>query len=166
VIKHRRIIVVCVCVLVLLLAALTSERGLVWNATPSYPEGLYRLHDRHAYGIGDLIYFQPPAAVRSLLYERNYIPQGGELMKQVVALAGDTYCVTEETFSVRGERLGPVFNLDSAGRPLPQIRGCHEVPLDHVLVASPHHRKSFDSRYFGPIPTNSIHGTLEELWIW
>lgn len=162
--RRRRITVVVVCLLVLLVAALTSERELVWNATPSYPEGLYRLRVESTYRRGDLVYFRPPSSVRDLLYERTYIPQGGELMKEIVALAGDTYCVTDASFKVRGEPLGPVFVLDSAGRPLPQIRGCHSVPVGHVLVASPHHRKSFDSRYFGTIPTHSIHGSLEELW--
>lgn len=164
--RYRRVLFVCVSALVLATLAITAERELVWNATPSYPEGLYRLRPEPSYELGELVYFRPPPFVRSLLYERNYIPQGGQLMKEIVAVAGDSYCVTNQSFVVRDRTLGPVFLLDSADRPLPQHLGCAEVPSGHVLVASPHHRRSFDSRYFGPIPTTSIYGTLEILWTW
>lgn len=159
---RQRLLVVLVCIAVVAFAHATSKVELVWNMTPSFARGLYRLRSLGRVELGDLVWFEVPEQLRDVVYDRNYIPTGGKLLKRIVALPGASWCV-ERTFSVGGQPHGPVFETDSLGRPLPTVRGCFVVPPGHVLVGSSHER-SFDSRYFGAIPIESIVGVAEVVW--
>ena len=160
----REIIVVITCLLAVGAAALHSRVEFVWNATSSYPRGLYRLERRPHYVPGDLVWFEVPDAVDELVYERGYIPQTGKLLKHIVAGPGVRWCVDSAgRFSVAGQSYGRAFGVDAHGAPLPTLRGCWVIPSEHVLVASTHPR-SFDSRYFGAVPVELIVGATEALW--
>jgi conjugative transfer signal peptidase TraF len=87
-------------------------------------------------------------------------------MKPVVARTGDTVDLSELGIAVNG-RLLPntaALRVDTYGRPLlPWPFGRYEVQPDTVWVASSHHPRSFDSRYFGPIPVSSIRDYLRPI---
>lgn len=147
-----------------LVVALQPASCLVWNATPSFPTGLYYL-DRSASGLreGALVYFSEPLDALELARSRGYIPARGNFMKRIGALPGDEYCVDLEAgrLFVNGADYGPVFEHDSTGRPLPtRLRnGCALIPPHHFLPLSPVPR-SFDGRYYGPISLQAIEGSL------
>lgn len=165
--RQRRVLVVLVCVLSLALGALTARRDLIYNATASYPLGFYRLRAKDSFERGDLVIFAVPPGVRDLVRDRSYIPPRGDLMKTIIGVAGDRYCLRDDYFYVRGLPVGPVFKTDARSQPLPRLTtGCREVPSGSVLVASRSIERSFDSRYFGPIPTHTILGVTEPLWTW
>ena len=90
---------------------------LIWNWTPSLPLGLYWLSRGGAPGRAALVAFPVPAHVRALVADRRYLPPRAMLIKPVVAVAGDRVCTERRTFTVNGERLGPIATEDSAGRP-------------------------------------------------
>ena len=92
---------------------------LIWNRTPSLPEGLYWLSRGSAAAPGKLVAFPVPADVAALVRDRQYLPPGAVLVKSVVATAGDWVCTRGGTLSVNGQELGAVLTEDSAGRPLP-----------------------------------------------
>jgi conjugative transfer signal peptidase TraF len=136
---------------------------LVWNCTPSLPLGLYWLSPSESPTTGDLVAFPVPQDVRDLVIERRYLPPRAELVKTIVARAGDRVCTEDGTLSINGAPLGTIRTEDTAGRPLPHYEGCGPVPEGLVFVAS-HYDRSFDSRTFGPVPTAAIRGKVTPLW--
>ena len=136
------------------------------NETPSEPLGLYRIiaHDLPDYRRGMTVVFPVPSAFRTLVYGRRWLRGGMPLLKQIGALAGDRVCIFTHRFAINGRTLGPVFTVDSSGRPLPEIRGCFEVKPGDFFAASLHLDKSFDGRYFGVLPLSQLQGEARPLW--
>jgi conjugative transfer signal peptidase TraF len=137
---------------------------LLINATASEPYGLYRIRPRPAYTRGTLVLFPVPASVASLVSERGWLARGLPLLKGVGAIPGDRVCVSDDSVTVNGERVGPVFDRDSAGRPLPVIRGCETVGAGHFWPLSRYTEKSFDGRYMGALPLAVIIGEAAPVW--
>jgi conjugative transfer signal peptidase TraF len=87
-------------------------------------------------------------------------------MKPIVARAGDVVTVSEQGIGVNGRLLPNTAPLrtDTHGRPLtPWPFGRYVVTADTVWVASSHNLRSFDSRYFGPVPTAGIRDYVRPL---
>jgi conjugative transfer signal peptidase TraF len=144
---------------------------LVLNKTASLPRGLYWIERgvtvaklRHA----DLVWVQLPEPLEDLARQRGYLPpqQGSHLLKPVLALPSEQWCVKGSAFTVRGELIGAVLDLDSQGRPLPRLADrCERLAKDTLLVGTAHPR-SFDSRYVGPIPAHAVLGRATPLLLW
>lgn len=167
--KEKRVRLVMVVIVTLVL-----WRGLVGifqdsvlcNVTASMPLGLYlRQPLEHAPRRGQLVYVQVPPHVQRLVYERRYIPKQAQLVKHVFGLPGDVWCVSfEEGFTINGQKIGGVEVRDTRGEILPLwAKGCHQVASGHVLIGA-HAQRSFDSRYFGPVPQSSLLSEVEPLW--
>lgn len=147
--------------------------GLRINTTESLPRGLWQVvGDPAAVRIGDVVTFCPPLLQASAMArERGYVGQGDcpgglePMMKPVVALAGDTVAMSPVGVTVNGQALprSTPLSRDGAGRPLPQAKA-GEVPAGQVWVLSSHNERSFDSRYFGPIPHAHLTAILRPLW--
>jgi conjugative transfer signal peptidase TraF len=137
---------------------------LLINTTASEPYGLYRIRPRPEYGRGTLVLFPVPTSVESLVSERGWLARGLPLLKGVGAIPGDRVCVSDDSVTVNGERVGPVFDRDSAGRPLPVIRGCETVAISRFWPLSPYAAKSFDGRYMGAQPLAVIVGEAVPVW--
>ena len=136
---------------------------LAWNLTDSLPRGLYaRTLTRSRPQLGDIVAFDVPRSVSSLVYSRRYLPAGAQLFKKVVAQPGDHVCIQAGMFEVNHRLVGPVLPADAQGNPLPFFGFCGVVPADKYFVASEAPR-SFDSRYFGPLPVEAL-SQLSPLW--
>lgn len=143
--------------------------GLRINASPSLPVGLYMTSAQPEI---NLVEFCPAEPFASFAISRGYRDAGvcrdgaAPLMKPIVARAGDVVELSGQGIAVNG-RLVPntaPLTADSHGRPLESWPfGRYLVAPDTVWVASSHHPRSFDSRYFGPIPTNSIRDHVRPL---
>ena len=143
--------------------------GIRINTSPSLPIGLYRTtSDPNA----SLVEFCPVEPFASLAFARGYRERGGcpdgatPLLKPVVAMAGDVVELSGTGISVDGNVLPNSAPLpaDTRGRPLTPWRfGRYTVGQGEVWVASSYNRRSFDSRYFGPVPVNSIRERLRPL---
>lgn len=150
-------------------AVLAASGPLLWNDSPSLPIGLYKqAHD------GNIAGWCPdgPAAAQAL--QRNYrhagiCADGGQpLLKPIVARSGDRVELDPEGLWVNSVLLpnsAPMVK-DSAGRPLEHYPyGHYSVEPGQVWVISSHDRRSFDSRYFGPVQEASIQGHYRPLWV-
>ncbi len=168
--RWREILVVSVSLAALTAYLATAKIWLVFNSTPSLPEGFYRLEDLDA-SIetedldGQLVWLELPPALQLEIESRGYVPRGARLAKRVVGLPGESWCVRAGRWSIEGQDMGPVFDVDTVGNPLGHPTGCHLLGDDEVLVATDMPR-SFDSRYFGPVKRSALIGTLEEAWTW
>jgi conjugative transfer signal peptidase TraF len=148
--------------LVSCLAAVVASH-LIWNRTPSMPLGLYWLTRTASCQRSDLVAFPVPASVRRLVHDRHYLPDGHMLVKPVVALPGDSVCTRDGFLAVNEQPIGAVLREDTAGRALPRYDVCGSVPPGQLYVASRNPR-SFDSRTFGPVDLETVHGTVTPLW--
>ncbi|MCK1724964.1 conjugative transfer signal peptidase TraF [Bradyrhizobium sp. 142] len=139
--------------------------GLRINMTPSYALGLWRIAplDR-AVAVGDLVFICPPdTAEFERAFDRGYIRRGlcagdlSPLIKTVAALSGQRVDIAERV-SIDGKPLpeSDVQHRDAAGRPLsPFVGGV--IPAGELYLHSDF-PGSYDSRYFGPIPSSGVLG--------
>jgi conjugative transfer signal peptidase TraF len=134
--------------------------GLRFNVSPSLPVGVYVANDT-----GRLVEFCPAEPFASMAITRGYrapgaCPDGGTpLLKPVIATTGDIVDVLADGIVVNGVRVPNTAPLpaDSNGRPLSQWPfGRYTVSAGTVWVASSYNARSFDSRYFGPVPVDAI----------
>ncbi len=164
--RHRFFPLFSACALILLLASAAtccSFPFLIYNTTDSLPHGLYAVVPRQDVRHGDLVVFRVPDRVAPLVHERQWLRDDGFLMKRVAALAGDSVSVAGGRFIVAGRDFGPVLDRDSEGRPMPDVAFCG-ILEEGVVVALPGPVASFDSRYFGALPADSILGVALPLW--
>ncbi len=137
---------------------------LVWNATASAPEGLYRLHADRSPAIGDWAAVRPPQPLARWLERRGYLPDGVLLIKQVAARAPSRVCRHGDAITVDGQIVARAEFRDRAGRLLPVWRGC-TVLTEHDLFFLNSAAGSLDSRYFGVLPREAVVGRAEPLWL-
>jgi conjugative transfer signal peptidase TraF len=143
--------------------------GFVLNSTHSAPFGLYKeISDPQDVSRvpAPYVFFCPDVRWPGLQGEPNYrkpmrtCPDGfAPLIKPVVAWPGDTVETSSQGVSVNGELIANTLtiNRDSTGQPIRPYRyGTYRVQPGQVWVVSSFSPKSFDSRYFGPIPIRSI----------
>lgn len=152
--------------------------GVVFNYTHSAPFGLYReefeseatIHDPAPY-----VFFCPDRRWPSMRGEPNYrdpmrtCPDGfSPLIKPVVAWPGDLVSVSANGIRVNGRPLpnSAPIERDSKGQQLrPFAHGEYRVGPNELWVVSSFSTRSFDSRYFGPIPLRSVHSWLRPLLV-
>jgi conjugative transfer signal peptidase TraF len=150
--------------------------GLRLNTTASMPRGLWRVTPlAGAVGHGAIVSLcLPPGPLLRLALRRAYLtagvcPGGAEpLLKPVAAIAGDIVRVTAAGIAVNGAPLpnSAALRRDSAGRPLsPLPPGLYRVRPGSVWLVSSYAAKSFDSRYFGPVPVADIRDLARPLWV-
>jgi len=146
--------------------------GLRFNATASLPGGLYWItSDPNAV----FVEFCPPEPFGSMSVERGYrrrslesCPDGGvPLLKSVVARNGDTVDVSAQGLIVNRVAIPNTAPkaADSKGRPLAAWpAGHYAVKPGTIWVGSSYNPRSFDSRYFGPIPESAVQHRLRAVW--
>jgi conjugative transfer signal peptidase TraF len=150
--------------------------GLRVNATPSMPRGLWRVTAANKpFRRGQVVTVCPPdtAAIREAA-RRGYVPVGNcpggyePLVKPVAALAGDRVTVSAAGVAVNEQPIASTAQLaeDSTGRSLKSVAaGTYRVPPDEIWILSAHDPRSFDSRYFGPVPVANILGEARPLLV-
>jgi conjugative transfer signal peptidase TraF len=153
-------------------AAGIRASGLRVQHTGSLPRGLYRtvtgLPARGTVGMWCL----PETTARWAL-AHGYLHGGGcpghtePVGKVVLAVAGDTVRVGADGVRLNGRPV-PGTRLmvrDAAGRVVPHAPfGVYPLPPGWVWLWSPYTERSFDSRYFGPVPTGALVSLVRPLW--
>ena len=130
--------------------ALVFGAGLRFNPTPSLPKGIYRIVPGTPEK-NELVSFCLQGEFAELALERGYLEAGScpsglrPLLKRLAALPGDF--VDPSVF--------PTRSVDSHGRPMSPALAPGVVPPGMALVLADH-PGSFDSRYFGFVPLDSL----------
>ncbi|RWO94454.1 MAG: S26 family signal peptidase [Mesorhizobium sp.] len=136
---------------------------LVWNASASAPVGLYRV----AAGApvrDDLVLVRTPGFVAYLAAERGYLPRNVALVKRLAAMPSEHVCAFSDAIIIGGDIVARRLKIDAKGRPLPWWNGCRALADDEVFLLGSEANRSFDSRYFGPVPAANVIGRLVPLW--
>ena len=155
----------------------TYVEGLRLNTTPSMPVGLWQVSpsvpERLHHGSIVTVCLPETPTVR-LGFERGYIhagscPDGLEpLVKPIAALQGDVVTVRPTGILVNGSLVSGTVQLarDSGGRILSPVRaGVYVVQPDRIWVLTGRDRRSFDSRYFGEVPTSAVQAEAHPFWV-
>lgn len=146
--------------------AFIAKPFLYLNLSPSQPRGLYlRQPSTGPLEVGDLVLLDVPKYAQPYIYGRRWLPYGAPLLKRVGALSGDEYQIQDSGFYLHGTRVGPVFNRDKQGLPLPRRRGSFRVRVGHFLPIATRIPHSFDGRYFGDVSLKLIRGKARPLLV-
>lgn len=149
--------------LLLLLAPRGENKFLIYNPTPSVPEGFY-VRAGGGPGKGRLILFRVPEVV-SDYSENNYDKEPLKyFIKPVVGAGGDQICYQDEIYKINGEEFAAATMKDSDGHNLPVWTECRELSADEFFVFSDRVSNSFDSRHYGPVKQSEVLGVFRPLW--
>lgn len=164
---------------IFIFAAFTAVRfGLVFNYTHSAPFGLYYRISSPAqapHKPAPFVFFCPDVRWPAMKDQPNFrnpmrtCPDGfAPLIKPVVAWPGDTVEVSAAGIFVDGQPLPHTATMDrdSSGRLIhPFPAGRYVVQENQLWVVSSFSPRSFDSRYFGPIPLKSVRSWIRPLLV-
>ena len=109
-----------------------------------------------------------PDEVAKLAYERHYIASGkckggyAPVGKYIQAISGDEVRFTSDGIIVNGSLLenSEPYAMDGEGRSMPVMLQDMVLPKDELVLIN-NYAGSFDSRYYGPIPSRYVVGTLK-----
>jgi conjugative transfer signal peptidase TraF len=157
-----------------LIAAANGFGILISNTDSAAPAGVYRIVGREIER-GDLVAACLPIAVAQVGLARGYLRTGGcpgdaePVDKIAGAIAGDTVDIEPDWVAVNGVRFAHSATVsgDSAGQSLEHVAwGKRTVAANQVWLFGFNDRRSWDSRYFGPIPAANLRGRLEPVLTW
>ena len=145
-----------------------NTAGLRFNATSLMPIGLWRMVPNDVrLRRGDVVVVCPPdTALLQMGQERGYIPPGN--CPGGSAVGGDVVAVSPAGVVVNDRPIPNTAQLsrDSVGRPLKPISaGAYRVARGELWLLSGHDPRSFDSRYFGPVPQANVQGVALPLMV-
>ena len=147
-----------------LAAPLSHPPRLIWNASASAPIGLYEVRSQSTFARGELVLVSPPQWVRTFAASRGYLPNTVPMVKRIAAKNGDIVCRERDAITINHLVVAHALLADRTGRALPTWSGCHRLGEGEIFLLMDGVRASFDSRYFGPVPTTLIVGKVVPLW--
>ncbi|BAP89084.1 putative Type IV secretory pathway, protease TraF [Burkholderiales bacterium GJ-E10] len=151
-------------------AGLAHQAGYRLNLTSSAPIGVYRISPAQAAAPrGALVVVCPPVGPQRFRFlHAGGCPSGAmPFLKTVAAVAGDRVQVSDAGVRVNGRMLpdsAPIVRSD-----LPRLREAVRLPPGQIWLwgrgsSEEGARRSFDSRYFGPVSTASVRGVARAVW--
>jgi conjugative transfer signal peptidase TraF len=139
------------------------------------PPGIYRMVNQ-ATSRGDLVLACLPDGIAQFGRARGYLLRGrgcGDgvepVGKRLSALPGDSVEVMPDYIAVNGQRLehSATLSRDSHGRSVNHVVwGRYTVSTNQVWLFGTKDARSWDSRYFGPVPARSVRAALEPVLTW
>lgn len=163
-------------VILLLLAVLwvvTENSILVLNLTPSMPRGLYVKEFSSEINRSDIVLVCLNDPYKNLGLAKGYLVKGKKcqgsdpLLKSVIAIPGDNVVLYDDYVMVNGVKLPyPTLSFDSKNRPLtPYPRKTYLNTSGYWLIGT-HDKRSWDSRYWGPVARQQIISKIKSLIFW
>jgi len=146
------------------LAAVAPRPVLLWNGTPSEPQGLY-VRSIATPAPGRIIAFRTPARAFPYADGRMGYLRRIPILKAVAAGEGDQVCARAGVLTINGARRGAILARDGEGSRLPIWRGCRALTPGEFFVFSDRIPNSFDSRYYGPVTQALILGVFQPLMV-
>jgi conjugative transfer signal peptidase TraF len=169
--------VMVVMILIIVFDLQLDAMGCRLTISGSLPSGLWRIERVDAktfkFRPGDIVALCPPSTpALELAKQRGYISAGRcpndfeEMDKPIGAIAGMKVTFTDAGVMIDGQLVPntPIATKDGLGHALPQILTPMTIPEGQVFLLSNYNPKSFDSRYFGPVPVTQVIGLFHPVW--
>lgn len=162
-----------ICITSVLLAALSITFHLRINTSSSMPIGIYREVQTQIIR-GSLVEVCLPDAIAKIGLMRSYLAGGRCLnraepvIKEVIAVGGDTVDLHNENIQVNGRVVSnsKTLTADSGGRAIPAVpRQRYVLQANGLWLYGNHHIASWDSRYFGAIHSRSVVAVLQPILV-
>jgi len=147
-------------------STLPLSRRIIYNPTPSAPVGWYTVAPVDALQALDIVLAWLPEGSAAVADERQYLPRGVPILKEIGAREGQSVCVADGGVSIDGMTVAHARLRDGAGRALTAWKGCRLLAAGELFLLSRSSEASFDSRYFGPIMQDAVIGKATPVWTW
>lgn len=156
------------------ISMLLLQKILIINTTASQPYGFYLKTGKDA-AKGDLVSVCVSHPYAKEAFERGYISTGlcpggfSPILKEVVAMAGDTIEIKEAGVFVNGQLVpnSAPLKMDGRNRPLPNLVGMvYMLNKNEYFCLSSYSPKSFDGRYLGVMQKSDIQTVIKPLVTW
>ncbi|MBL8552236.1 MAG: S26 family signal peptidase [Hyphomonadaceae bacterium] len=138
-------------------AAWRAPPLVLFNPSPSVPEGFYLRTGGDLPARGDLVTIRARDAAPSYAAARGFDDESDRFIKRVAAVRGDLVCADGDNVRVRGRHYVRA-QYDAAGRALPRWEGCRMLAHEVFLLGDT--TDSFDGRYWGVTPLEAV----EAVW--
>ena len=148
----------------------TFDSRLVWNFTDSMPVGLYRKSadqlSKHSLVLLNNALLEQHNSLFCQGIDNGYFLRDNNLLKEVIAVAGDIVSVSREGIYINGQKYPGTAAVitDSHGNTLKQSKLTeYLLKKDELLVFGNSSSKSFDSRYFGIVKSDEVIATVKPI---
>ncbi|MFV0278810.1 MAG: S26 family signal peptidase [Parahaliea sp.] len=144
---------------------------VIYNASDSVPVGWYRVTPldaafatpRDAIAVDSIVLTRLPSSAATLADQRGYLPLQVPPLKRVGAVAPQHVCISGGNVRLDGVPVATVLPADAQGRPLPVWQQCRQLVDGELFLLSDTTPASFDSRYFGPVRSESVLGIAQRI---
>lgn len=165
--RRKRIALVCGAAIGAVLASQAANRAgqfVLWNDTPSEPEGLY-LRTSRAPAVGQIAAFMAPALAAGYVARHLSYLRHAPILKVLAAGPGSFVCTSSGRLVIDGRIEAPIARHDSHGAPVPRWNGCRRLGPGEWFSYSNRVPNSFDSRYYGPVRSAELIAVYRPLWV-
>ena len=130
------------------------------NTSSSLPYGFYRVTKVSELRPGHVLRTCLPDSLNRIAVQYGYLHRGtcsggaARIGKPIIAMQKDTVLVSDQVTQVNGRSYfkAPVYTHDRRGNRLPNAIGTHVLKPGECFLLSTHSMRSYDSRYYGPVP--------------
>jgi conjugative transfer signal peptidase TraF len=148
--------------------------GLRINLTESIPIGVYKLNTNSIVKKGDYVEFCLNKRESEIAYMKSYIGTGScwgkyeALAKRVIAEPKDDVTVTRDYIEINGNKYNQYKQkvYSQYGEKANLISYKNKILKGYFMVGDSDIVNSWDSRYYGQIPSSNIRGVLTPIWTW
>lgn len=143
------------CILVFIACAAI---GVKVNLSASMPLGLYKITDKVVLEKGDIVNFTVPnnAVIKQQYKKYPLLSKPECFLKVIYGVAGDEIFINDKTVLVGDHQLRLIDGVSTILQP--------GVISDGFIFVGTPHDKSFDSRYYGLILSDTITGVYKPLF--
>ena len=150
--------------LLLILEALHFS-GVIFNCTPSLPEGIYLRYEKAPFkniSVGDIVLIQKNEISG---IEKGRITKVRRLLKKIIAKKGDFVTLQGNKVYINGNEAEgmEIFEKDALGKIKRSMQYPCSIPKGYYFVGS-NCREGYDSRYWGLCPETAIKGKARMIY--
>lgn len=111
----------------------------------------------------EILVFTPPAKGMKYLEQHKWLHKDTWVMKEAFGIPGDNVCLKNNTVFINSHPIAKTLTTYKPGHLLPKLSLCRKLGFNEYMMMSTHIKRSFDSRYFGPVKRSEIYGRAIKL---